>query len=64
MEKEFGRSEAGEERVTDETLGGRVLGLFAEMRKRSILETVSNTRTTNNLLTDTGNHLGDVNDGT
>lgn len=64
VEKEFGRSEAGEERIADEPLGGRVLGLFAEMRKRPILETVSNTRTTNDLLTDTGNHLGDVNDGT
>lgn len=64
VEKEFGRSEAREERIADKTLGWRVLGLFTEMRKRPILETISNTRTTNNLLTDTSNHLGDVNDGT
>lgn len=37
-----------------------VLTVLQEVWQRTILETIGNTTTTNNLLTDTSNHLGHV----
>jgi len=61
VEEELGSSETRVERVGDETFGEGVDGTFREMRKRTILETIGDTVTGDNLLTDTSNHLRDVN---
>lgn len=60
VEQELGGSKTGEETVTDETLRRRVLRLLAEVRQGTVLETVGDTVTGNNLLSDKGNHLRDV----
>lgn len=64
VEQELGRGEAGVETVPHEPLRRRVARLLGEVRKRTVLEAVGHTMTSDNLLSDTGNHLGDVDDGT
>ena len=62
VEDELGRRQPREERVSHESLRGRFPRLLLEVRERSILESIVDSRSTDNLLSDTGNHLGDVDD--
>jgi hypothetical protein len=64
MEQEFVRGETAEEAVSHETLGSGLSVLLFEMGKRSVIETIGNTFTSDNLLSDQGYHLSDVNNGT
>jgi hypothetical protein len=64
VEEELCGRETGEETVADESLRWRVLGLLSEVGQGAVLETIGDTATRDNLLTDTGDHLGDVDDGT
>jgi hypothetical protein len=64
VEQELGRPQSGVERVGDETLREGVDGALGEVREGTVLETVRDTVTGDNLLSDTGDHLGDVDLGT
>lgn len=64
VEQELGRGEARVKTIPHEPLRWGVARLLGEMGQRAVLETVGYTMTGNNLLSDTGNHLGDVDDGT
>jgi hypothetical protein len=60
VRQELGRRETGEERVPDETFGGRFASLLLEVGEEPILEAVWNSGTGDDLLTDDGDHLGNV----
>jgi hypothetical protein len=60
VEEELGGEKSGVEGVADKSLGRRVLGALGEVRQRAILETVGHTMTGDNLLSDTSDHLRDV----
>jgi len=64
VSEELGGCETGEEGVSNESFGGRFSRLLLEVRKKSILESIDDSRTGDNLLSDDGDHLGDVNLGT
>lgn len=64
MEQELVRGETAEETVSHETLCSGFSVLLLEMRKGSVVETVGNTFTSDNLLSDQRYHLSDVDDGT
>ncbi len=64
MEEKLGRDQPGVEAVSHETLGWRLACVFVKVRQTAILESIRNTLARNNLLADTGDHLGDVDVGT
>jgi hypothetical protein len=64
MEQKFCGRQSAVKAITNETLGRWLLRLLRKMRQGAILETVGYTVTGYNLLTDTSDHLGDIQNGT
>ena len=64
VKQEFRGGETSVETVTDETLRRRVSRLLWEVRELAVLEAIGNTVAGDNLLSDTGHHLRDIDDGT
>jgi hypothetical protein len=64
VEQELIGGETAEETVSHETLCSGFSVLLLEMRQGSVVETVGNTFTSDNLLSDQRYHLSDVDDGT
>jgi hypothetical protein len=64
MEEKLGCTKARMETISDETFGRWFFGFLVEVGKRSVLKTIRDTITTDNLLPNTSYHLGHVNLGT
>ena len=64
VEEELCGSESGVEGVAHETLSWRFSGFLGEMWERAVLEPIWYTMAGDDLLPDTSNHLGHVDDGT
>lgn len=64
VEQELGRREAGKETISDESAGAGLAILLRKVGERPVLEAVADTGSRNNLLTDAGDHLCDVDLGT
>ena len=60
VEEKLGGSKARVEAVSDEALGGRLPGIFVEVRETAVLEAVRHPLAADDLLSDHGNHLRDV----